>query len=174
MKNRKALIALVGILAMTFFTVGSLSAQTPPATEVEETLDEDLELDNLNPENAADLQIILTTLGQRYEVDVVVLTALIDEGYNVQEIWLALEIKAATGSTLEEALVKADGTDGHGWGVLAKVLGIKPGSDEFMALKGKVVQRNKDKSGDDDPETEGEDVDTEENDRGAGKGKDKD
>jgi len=136
MKNRKALIALLAMMAMSFIAVGSLSAQTPP-------------------EDEAELQVLLVTLGERYEVDVLVLTGLIDEGYDVQEIWLALEIQKATGSTLEEALIKADGTDGHGWGVLAHALGIKPGSAEFMELKGKIAKGDEGGTG-----------------RGKGKGKD--
>ncbi len=146
MKNRKALVALVAMMAMAFFAVGSLSAQTPPATETietEETIAEDLDLEDLNPENEADLQILLTTLGEHYEVDLVILTGLIDEGYGVQEIWLALEIQRATGTTLEESLIAADGVNGHGWGVLAHALGIKPGSAEFLELKGKIVMGNK-------------------------------
>lgn len=134
------------MMAMTFIAVGSLSAQTPPATEITETDDtisEYLELEDLNPEDAADLQVLLTTLGERYEVDLIILTGLIDEGYDVQEIWLALEIQRAAGTTLEESLIAADGVDGHGWGVLAHALGIKPGSAEFMELKDKIVMGNK-------------------------------
>jgi len=146
MKNRKTLIALVAMLAMAFFAIGNLSAQTAPVTEItetDETISDDLDLEELNPENEADLQILLTTLGERYEVDLVILTGLIDEGYGVQEIWLALEIQRAAGTTLEESLIAADGVDGHGWGVLAHTLGIKPGSAEFMELKGKIVKGNK-------------------------------
>ena len=147
MKNRKALIALLALMAMSFLAVGSLSAQTPPEDE--------LNLEEVNPQNEAELQVLLVTLGERYEVDLVVLTGLIDEGYDVQESWLALEIQKATGSTLEEALIKADGTDGHGWGVLAHALGIKPGSAEFMELKGKIAKGDEGGTG-----------------RGKGKGKD--
>jgi len=42
---------------------------------------------------------------------------------------------------LADAVALAEGTEGHGWGVLAKVLGVKPGSDEFFALKGKILDR---------------------------------
>lgn len=146
MNRRKLLIALLAMMAIAFFAVGNVSAQTLPETEVVETedsLEDDLDLDELNPENEVELQILLTTLGERYEVDILVLTGLIDEGYGVQEIWLALEIQKASEMTLEEALVVAEGTDGHGWGVLAQALGIKPGSVEFMELKGKIVKGNK-------------------------------
>lgn len=146
MSRRKLLIALLAMMAITFFAVGNVSAQTLPETEVvetEDTLEDDLDLEELNPENEVELQILLTTLGERYEVDVLVLTGLIDEGYEVQEIWLALEIQRASEMTLEEALLAAEGTDGHGWGVLAQALGIKPGSTEFMELKGKILKGNK-------------------------------
>jgi hypothetical protein len=35
-----------------------------------------------------------------------------------------------------------DKNNGHGWGVIAKRMGIKPGSSEFQALKGRVSNSN--------------------------------
>jgi hypothetical protein len=176
MKNKKALIALLALMAVSFFAVGNLSAQTLPPTPVvvaDGTPEDEMDLEALNPQNQAELQVLLVTLGERYQVDLVVLNGLIDKGYGVQEIWLALEIQKATGSTLEDALAKAKGVDGHGWGLLAKVLGIKPGSAEFMALKGKIAKGNKDLADELKNEREKQGKGNAGNEGGAGKGQGK-
>ena len=88
-----------------------------------------------------DPAVVLAALALEFNVDQAALQAYYDAGATPGELWLALEISARTATPLADAVVLAQGTEGHGWGVLAQVLGVKPGSDEFFALKGKILDR---------------------------------
>ncbi|HEY9053796.1 MAG TPA: hypothetical protein VIO60_03150 [Rectinemataceae bacterium] len=96
---------------------------------------------DLDMEGEGDPTLILTKLAEEFGVELVALQGYFEAGASPGELWLALEISAATSMPLSEAVVLAEGENGHGWGTLAKVLGVKPGSNDFMALKGKIVDR---------------------------------
>ncbi|MEO8000307.1 MAG: hypothetical protein ABI644_00415 [Arenimonas sp.] len=51
---------------------------------------------------------------------------------------LAHQLKVPCINTLRDY----DKNNGHGWGLIAKSMGIKPGSAEFQALKGRVSNSN--------------------------------
>jgi len=130
MRKNKKIIALLAVLAFSFIAAMGLSAQT---TGEDDDLDEELSL--LNQAGEEDLEGLLTKLSVEFNVDVVVLQDLSTQGYAPGEIWLALEISQATEKPLAEAILLADGVEGHGWGILAQTIGIAPGSTEFHALK---------------------------------------
>jgi len=119
------------VLSVAVLLFGAGAVGFAQSTETEDDLEE-LE---------GDPAVILAKLAEEFEVDEAELLAYFDAGASPGEIWLALEISANTAMPLADAIVLAEGSDGHGWGVLAQVLGIKPGSDEFFALKGKVNNR---------------------------------
>jgi hypothetical protein len=51
------------------------------------------------------------------------------------DIYMTLELARITGKTIDQIVVVYNAKKGQGWGVIAKELGIKPGSKEFHALK---------------------------------------
>lgn len=130
MRKNKKIIALLAILAFSFIAAMGLSAQT---TGEDDDLDEELSL--LNEAGEEDLEGLLLKLSVEFNVDILVLEDLSAQGYAPGEIWLALEISQATEKPLAEAILLADGVEGHGWGILAQTIGITPGSAEFHALK---------------------------------------
>jgi hypothetical protein len=58
------------------------------------------------------------------------------------EIYLTLEISRIAKVTLDEVLTVYKRHKSKGWGVIAKQLGIKPGSAEFHQLKNSTSTRN--------------------------------
>lgn len=130
MRKNKKIIALLAILAFSFIAAMGLSAQT---TGEDDDLDEELSL--VNEAGEEDLEGLLLKLSVEFSVDILVLQDLSTQGYAPGEIWLALEISQATEKPLAEAILLADGVEGHGWGILAQTIGITPGSAEFHALK---------------------------------------
>lgn len=78
---------------------------------------------------------LLAKLADMFGIPLETLAALSEKGYTPGEIWLALEMAKVTGKSLDDMILLADGTEGHGWGVLAQKLDIKPGSDAFAQLK---------------------------------------
>lgn len=56
-------------------------------------------------------------------------------GMKAGDIYLALEIAKLTKKPVDDVVNVYQKNKGKGWGVIAKELGIKPGSPEFHALK---------------------------------------
>jgi hypothetical protein len=131
MKGKSRLIAFLAMLALVFVSTQFLGAQE---SADEEELIEFLE--EINELEALDHMGLLTRLSETFDVEVEELEALIAEGYSPGELWLALEVSQVSGIALADALLLTEGSEGHGWGVLSKTLGIDPGSAEFHELKG--------------------------------------
>ncbi|MCE1195437.1 hypothetical protein LWX53_02925 [bacterium] len=136
MNTIKKWLIIVAALALLFGAAQAASAQTQGTKD---DLDETLQ--NLDQAAEGDPAAILAKLAEKFGVDQAALQAYYDAGATPGELWLALEISATTATPLADAIVLAKGAEGHGWGVLAQVLSVKPGSDEFFALKGKIVER---------------------------------
>ena len=54
---------------------------------------------------------------------------------NSADAYMVLRLGEMSGQPTEEVIKRYKSDKGKGWGVLAKSLGIKPGSQEFHALK---------------------------------------
>lgn len=136
MNTIKKWLVTLAALALLFGAAQAAMAQEQQADEdLRETLEE------LDQAAEGDPAAVLAMLAAEFAVDPATLQAYYDAGATPGELWLALEISAKTAMPLADAVALAEGTEGHGWGVLAQVLGVKPGSDEFFALKGKIVER---------------------------------
>lgn len=135
MTMKRKIVALAAILALALAAGQNLFAQT-------DTQDLEDEITQVNQAGGQDLTALLTRLSIQYSVELTVLQDLSAQGYEPGQLWLALEITAASDKTLADAIVLVGETEGHGWGVLAQALGIKPGSAEFFALKDKLGEHN--------------------------------
>lgn len=57
------------------------------------------------------------------------------------DIYFALEVSSVTRRPVDDIIRVYSDNQGNGWGQIAQQLGIKPGSAEFHALKGKVKNK---------------------------------
>ena len=130
MNMKKKIIVLLAMAVLAFATTQGVFAQ-----DTTETDDLDNEVTALNQAATEDPTALLAKLSVEFSVDLVVLQDLYTQGYTPGQIWLALEISKASATTLQDAILVAGTTEGHGWGVLAQNLGIAPGSADFHALK---------------------------------------
>jgi len=62
-------------------------------------------------------------------------------GMQPGEIYLAAGMAKTTGKSFPEVVKNWEKNKGKGWGVIANNMNIKPGSEEFKALKGKVKDK---------------------------------
>jgi hypothetical protein len=120
-------ILLFAVLAAFVFITG-VAAQEDEIVDLEE-------FDILEHE------ALMIRLQNTFRVELRVLEGYVAAGYSPGQLWLALEIARERNISLDETLVLAEGSDGHGWGVLAQKLGIDPGSSEFHALKTRWTER---------------------------------
>lgn len=103
------------------------------------SLEIDTDLKSIDIEAQADFGLFKAEMGGSYNIS----EKKIDELHasvkmSPAEIYLALEIGKLTNKPIEEVVNVYKANRDKGWGVIAKELGIKPGSKEFHALKGNV------------------------------------
>ena len=72
----------------------------------------------------------------------------VDLGMKAGDIYMAVELAKITNKPVDEVVKIYQQNKSKGWGVMAKQLGIKPGSPEFHALKSSLSGKGKkEKSG---------------------------
>lgn len=70
----------------------------------------------------------------------------VEIGMSAGDIYMSAELAKITKKSLDEVVTVYTTNKKKGWGVIAKELGIKPGSPEFHALKGKANDKGNKKS----------------------------
>ena len=98
----------------------------------------DASLEDINIKAKADIKLFKTDLSLEFNIG----EDKIDNMLNIQmspaDIYMTVQVANLVNKDVEivkEAYVK---NQGKGWGQIAKEMGIKPGSPEFHALKGKA------------------------------------
>lgn len=64
-------------------------------------------------------------------------------GMNAGDAFMAFQVANIAKRPIEQVITVYRSSKSKGWGAMAKELGIKPGSAEFHALKGKVKDKSK-------------------------------
>lgn len=64
-------------------------------------------------------------------------------GMNAGDAFMAFQVANIARRPIEQVITVYRSSKSKGWGAMAKELGIKPGSAEFHALKGKVKDKSK-------------------------------
>lgn len=126
-----AILSLILALVLPFAVFGQTTAGTARIGDK----DVDAAVAAVDQEGAANPTALLTKLSTEYNVALPDLQGLLSQGYKPGELWLALELAKASGKSFTEVIALTKGKAGHGWGVVAQSLGIKPGSKEFAALR---------------------------------------
>ena len=78
---------------------------------------------------------IRTRLATRFSLGDVEVKAVLSNFDSPADAYMALRLGEMAGRPTDYVVEKYRDTKGKGWGALAKSLGIKPGSEEFHALK---------------------------------------
>lgn len=136
---------LLRLLLVALLTVGgasSLFAQVSAFRTGSLQLDTDLRRINVSAQ--ADFGVFRTEISSLYRVP----SARIDELHtsfrmSPADIFFSLEIGRVTNRSLEYILPIYQKNRGKGWGVIAKELGIKPGSPAFHSLKSRTNVQSK-------------------------------
>ncbi len=98
--------------------------------------DFDLMLKEINLEASTDIGGYKASLALEFGVSGKTVTLLLEkEKMKPGDVYMAFKLSNMTGKPLEAVVGEFKRSKGKGWGVIAKKLGIKPGSAEFHALK---------------------------------------
>lgn len=108
--------------------------------------DLDVFINNLNVEARADLGAFKMRLSTRFGVPVPQVEAVIAKVRTPGDAYMVMRVGQVARQPQEKVLTEYNANQGKGWGVIAKNLGIKPGSKEFHDLK-KGYDGGKEKGG---------------------------
>lgn len=104
-------------------------------------LDASLKIVNTNgKENLSNFKL---DLSKRFSVSLPKVEACFSVGMNPGDALMAFQIASIQRIPIDNVITVYKTNKSKGWGVMAKELGIKPGSSEFHALKGKVKEHSK-------------------------------
>ena len=95
----------------------------------------DTRLDAINTYAAKDQEAFVSGLSSTYHVDRTTLEGMLNQGMSPADVYMTLRLGNVPGQTPEQVEKAYLNNPGKGWGVIAKSLGIKPGSPEFRSLK---------------------------------------
>lgn len=103
----------------------------------------DLTLNDMNIQAKADINLFNTQMKASYNISEQKLNYLsVTVGMQPADIYMTLEIGKITGKQVDDVVSVFQKNKGKGWGVIAKEMGIKPGSKEFHQLKGNAKDSN--------------------------------
>lgn len=115
----------------------------------------DLSLEKLNSTAKGNLDGFISDLNKSYGVAKEKIESLIrTDKMEPADVYMAAKVSQATDEPIDDVVKKFKANKGKGWGVVAKELGIKPGSEEFHTLKkddsGMLEKKGKNKDDEDD------------------------
>lgn len=92
-------------------------------------------LSDLNRQAKADLNNFSIKLSAQFGVPLLQVKVVMDKVDTAADAFMCLQLGRMTNKQPEIVVQTYTNNKGKGWGVIAKELGIKPGSEEFHALK---------------------------------------
>lgn len=101
----------------------------------------DADLNQINATAKLDLPAFNADLTATFGVSPKNIEYMVSINMEPAEMYIALEISASVNKPIEAVIDTYEANRGKGWGVIAQELGIKPGSAEFHALKGKTKDK---------------------------------
>lgn len=128
-------------LFVAFLTCISFTALQAQISFSTGDTDFDADLNIINTNANADLTAFKLDITATFGTTSAVVDNMLSINMVPGEIYLAFEIAKAVSKPIDDVLVVYKKNKGKGWGVIAKEMGIKPGSDEFHALKGKAKNK---------------------------------
>lgn len=129
---KKILIALTLLCSTTLFAQDYKTGDSELDASMKKVL----------TEAKKDLTAFKQELSKRFDVGLTKVEDCFKAGMDAADALLAFEIAGITRKPIENVITVYKTNKSKGWGVMAKELGIKPGSAEFHALKGKTKEKS--------------------------------
>lgn len=119
-------------------TAAALVLSVCTIAQTYESGDKDLDknLVKINTQANADLALFKLQTAKTYSSTEVQISGMLNMGMTPGDVVIAFEIGSIGRKPIEDVIASYKKNKGKGWGVIAKEMGIKPGSEEFHKLKG--------------------------------------
>lgn len=109
--------------------------------------DLDANLKIVNTKGKENLSEFKLDLSKRFDVPLPKVESCFTAGMDPGDAFIALQIATIQKLPVDNVINVYKSSSSKGWGAMAQELGIKPGSAEFHALKGKAKERSNGNSG---------------------------
>lgn len=109
--------------------------------------DLDANLKIVNAKGKENLSDFKSGLSKRFDVPLQKVEDCFTAGMNPGDAFMALQVASIQKVPVDNVIKVYKNDKSKGWGAMAQELGIKPGSAEFHALKGKAKEHSKGASG---------------------------
>lgn len=103
----------------------------------------DASLKIVNTDANKDLSAFKLNLTKTFSVGLPEVEACFKVGMNAGDAFMAFQVANIVRRPIGDVITVYSKSKSKGWGAMAKELGIKPGSAEFHALKGKAKEKSK-------------------------------
>jgi len=134
---KKTSFILICIFALSLM----LNAQSSVLNTGDADLDE--ALTEINEEAKVDMDKFVSDTADQYDKPVEEIEGLLeDENMEPSDVVMALETSEVSKKSLKKVVKTYKSQKSKGWGLIAKKMGIKPGSEKFAQLKEKVKTKN--------------------------------
>jgi len=108
----------------------------------------DLQLNEMNIKARANMNDFVSTLGFQYQTSTSKINHLmLDYNFTPADVYMTLSISRETDRSIHDVAHAYKNNKSKGWGVVAKKMGIKPGSKAFHQLKSGTTFRDAVSSG---------------------------
>ncbi len=140
---KKLFISLVCL----FFANG-IHSQTFSLSAKSGDVELDASLTEMNVKAKTDLPLFKTDLSVEFNIGLPKIDNLLNTFFmSPADVFMTLQVATIIGKDPDVVAQSYTKNKNKGWGAIAKELGIKPGSAEFHALKGKAKNKNKKEKG---------------------------
>ncbi len=133
------------IIALMLLVMGSVAAYGQTYDSGDKELDSQLK--TINTDAKKDWDKFKTETSAKYNTTLDKIEALIQLGMAAADIIMAHEVSLIVLRPVDDVVACYEKNKGKGWGVIAKEMGIKPGSPEFHKLKGNCKNKSNNGNG---------------------------
>lgn len=95
----------------------------------------DSRLDAINAYAAKDKEGFISGISETYRMDPAAIQDMLSQGMSAADVFMTLRLAEITDRPADAVRKAYLSNPGKGWGVIAKSLGVKPGSADFKSLK---------------------------------------
>lgn len=136
-------------IILAFLSIGMfMNAQNFSLSAKSGDIELDASLNDINTKAKADLPSFKKDLSIEFNIGVPKIEKMLSAQISPADIFMVCQVAVLTKKEPDLVLASFNTHKNKGWGAIAKEMGIKPGSAEFHALKGKAKNKKekKDKS----------------------------
>jgi len=133
----KTIVILIAFLSLGYFTKAQNFSLSAKSGDIEL----DASLEDINLKAKTDITLFKKDISLEFNIGEPKIEKMLTEQLSPADIFMVCQVADLTKKEPDAVVNSFKSNKDKGWGVIAKEMGIKPGSAEFHALKGKAKNK---------------------------------